>query len=178
MHDPLARIQKRFSSLRKSKYASHTAFVLFAIVFVIANVFSYNTTVLAATYNFVQSSWAGGLDGGTTATHASNQSNWTKYATSTGLTMGTAVQIPQATYTFTDDGATSTSPSIAAYGGGFTNGTSVSTVSFTDDGVTSTTGTGTSGGGFANGTNSSTAVSGTGTAAGVGLSSVINNTLT
>ena len=172
MHAASTRIQKFFSSLHKKKYASHAIFAAFAIVFVVANIFSYNTTAFAATYNFVQSSWAGGLDGGTTATSAANQSNWTKYATSTGLTMGTTVQIPQAAYTFTDDGATSTSPSIAAYGGGFANGTSASTASFTDDGATSTTATtATYGGGFANGTNSSTVVSGTGTAAGVGLSS-------
>ena len=178
MHDTLARIRNRFSSLRHKKHASHAAFIAFAIVFVFASVFSTNTSVFAATYNFVQSSWAGGLDGGVVATHASNQSNWTKYATSTGLTMGAAVQIPSTNYTFTDDGATSTSPSIAAYGGGFANGTSISTVSFTDSGATSTTAaTPTYGGGFGNGTNSSTVVSGTGTAAGVGLSSTFGTAL-
>ena len=166
----LARIRNRFSSLRHKKHASHVAFIAFAIVFVFASVFSTNTSVFAATYNFVQSSWAGGLDGGVVATHAANQSNWTQYATSTGLTMGTTVQIPSTNYTFTDDGATSTSPSIAAYGGGFANGTSITTVSFTDGGATSTTATTpTYGGGFANGTNSSTAVSGTGSGAGIGL---------
>lgn len=81
------------------------------------------TFVQSATYSFTQSSWAGGADTSATSTHASNQSNWTKYYSSTGLDVGTTVSITPTSYAFTDDGATSTTPSASTVGGGFSNGT-------------------------------------------------------
>jgi hypothetical protein len=62
------------------------------------------------------------------ATHASNQSNWNKYATSTGLEVGSTLQLTSTTFAFTDDGATSTSPSSPTSGGGFSNGTLSNTI--------------------------------------------------
>src|SRR3989338_3513808 len=63
----------------------------------------------AATYTFVQSSWAGGADATATSTHASNRTGWTKYesasssvATSTELTIA-ADQNSSTTETSTAD---------------------------------------------------------------------------
>lgn len=84
--------------------------------------------VHSATFNFTQSSWIGGVDSVSVATHASNQSNWTKYATSTGLTVGSTVQLSPTSYVFTDDGVTSVIPTTTIGGGGFANGTNSSTV--------------------------------------------------
>ncbi len=118
--------RRAFRYLKKLS-ARHAAFAVFAALFVITSLFSYNTFVYAATYNFTQSSWAGGADAVSVATHPTNESNWTKFATSTNVVAGSTVQLAPTSYIFTDDGATSTSPTAAAFGGGFGNGTNAST---------------------------------------------------
>lgn len=115
--------------VHKKRSLPCVAFSVFGAFFIVGSVFSFDASIVyAATYNFVQSGWSGGLDAGTVATHTLNQSNWGKYSTSTGLTMGSTVQIPLSSYTFTDDGATSTSPTATTFGGGFSNGINTSTI--------------------------------------------------
>lgn len=86
----------------------------------------------ASPFTFTQTSWTGGATA-TTAVHASNQTGWTQYSASSGVTAGANVALTSTNYAFTDDGATSTAPvSTIAKGGGFTNGTnSTTTVSGT-----------------------------------------------
>jgi len=97
------------------------------VLLVIVGVFVYDTIVYAATYTFTQSSWSGGVDAVSVAAHPTNVTNWTKYNSQTGLTVGATVSLTPTSYAFTDDGATSTSPTTAAYGGGFSNGTNSNT---------------------------------------------------
>ncbi len=132
---------------------SKKAFALLLIVSFISSQFLYVPTAYAATYTFTQSSWAGGATTAT-STHASNQTGWTQLTSTSTATAGTTVTLPATTYGFTDDGATSTSPSgaLTVNGGGFANGASTAAYAFTDDGATSTSPTAaTFGGGFANG---------------------------
>ncbi|MCF7843409.1 hypothetical protein K9M47_00755 [Candidatus Gracilibacteria bacterium] len=93
----------------------------------LATFFIVLTFVHSATYSFTQSSWTGGADTTATSTHASNQTNWNKYYSSTGLEVNSTVSLPVTSYAFTDDGATSTSPTASTTGGGFLNGTFAST---------------------------------------------------
>src|SRR3989344_73511 len=116
------------------------------VLTVIVNVFYYQPKIAqAATFTWEQSSWSGGADSVTTTSHNPNASNqttgWLKYASSTNMDINGSGYpvISQTSYSFTDDGATSTSSGIAT------------------------------GGGVLNGTNSSTTVSGSGTGASVGL---------
>ncbi len=97
--------------------------IVFGLGLPLATFFIVLTFVHSATYSFTQSSWIGGADTTATSTHASNQSNWTKYYSSTGLDVGTTVSVTPTSYAFTDDGATSTTPSASTAGGGFSNGT-------------------------------------------------------
>lgn len=94
----------------------------------------------AATYNFNQSSWVGGATANT-ATHTSNQTGWTQYSSATTTIATTTVSIQSTSYSFTDDGATSTTPALS----------------------------GSKGGGFSNGTLQNVAITGSGTAANIGL---------
>ncbi len=83
--------------------------------------------VSAATFNFTQSSWAGGVSTAT-STHTNNQTNWTQFsATSTGMTVGTTVALAGISYAFTDDGTISSVPVSSATGGTFGAGTNAST---------------------------------------------------
>ncbi|MBU1992994.1 fibrobacter succinogenes major paralogous domain-containing protein [Patescibacteria group bacterium] len=51
-------------------------------------------SILGATYAWLQSSWAGGADTITTASHATNQNNWTKYySASTTISAGTGITL-------------------------------------------------------------------------------------
>lgn len=129
------------------------------MLLIIANVFSFGGSAYAATFTFAQSSWTGDADTGLVAAHPGDASTWDKYYSVSGLTAGADVRLTSTSYGFTDDGATSTSPSANTKGGKFADGTSVATYSFTDDGATSTTASSVIvGGGFANGSNSSTAL--------------------
>src|SRR3989344_2008382 len=91
-------------------------------------IFNKTPNIFAATYDFVQSSWAGGVSG-TTATHVSDQSCWTYYSTSTaGISAGANISVATSSFWFTDDGTTSTStPDNYATGGDFNDGTTAST---------------------------------------------------
>lgn len=93
----------------------------------LATFFIVITFVQSATYSFTQSSWIGGADTTATSTHTSNQSNWNKYYSATGLEVNSTVSLPATSYAFTDDGATSTTPLVPASGGGFANGVFAST---------------------------------------------------
>jgi DNA-binding beta-propeller fold protein YncE len=127
----LSEFVSRLQSSGNKRYALHG---LIGALVVVGGVLLYHSLVYAATYTFTQSSWSGGIDAVSVATHASNQTNWTKYnSASTTISAGSSVTLGTASYTFTDDTTTSVSPS-----GGPT----------------------TSGGDFDSGTNSSTAVSG------------------
>ena len=106
---------------------------MFSVFLAIASgVFFYTKFAQAATFNFVQSSWTGGADLINPGTHYLNQTNWTKYASSTGLVMGNTVQLTAAPFTFTDDDATSTSASFTITGGSFLAGTNSNTVTAGD----------------------------------------------
>lgn len=49
------------------------------IVALFTIIISSNSDILAATYGWIQSSWAGGADTNAVANHNSNQTNWDKY---------------------------------------------------------------------------------------------------
>ncbi len=115
-------------TIKMKKKRFSIAFLLVTTAVILVGVFSYNLSVYAATYNFVQSSWIGGVDTVSVASHPANQSNWTKFSTSTDLVTGSSVQLTlTAPKIFIDDGATSTT-AYTAFGGGFSNGANVSTV--------------------------------------------------
>ncbi|MFA5131802.1 MAG: beta-propeller fold lactonase family protein [Candidatus Paceibacterota bacterium] len=59
---------------------------------VIAVIFFVGYKSEAATYNFVQASWAGGLTANN-AGHTSNRTGWTQYASSTGVTANSTVSL-------------------------------------------------------------------------------------
>jgi len=126
MHDIFNRISSRFHSHTK-KHAHRFAFATLAVLLIIANVFSYSGSAYAATYTFVQSSWSGGADTGLVAAHPGDASTWAKYYSVSGLTAGADVRLTSTSYAFTDDGATSTSPSANTKGGKFSDGTNSST---------------------------------------------------
>jgi hypothetical protein len=84
-------------------------------------------TASAATYTFTQTSWAGGATG-VNAAHPTNEAGWSQYTSQVGVVAGTDVKLPTENYVFTDDGATSTSPTAATRGGGFSNGTNSGTL--------------------------------------------------
>lgn len=122
------------------------------VLVAVGGMFLFSGVVRAATYNFVQSSWAGGATANT-AVHATNQTGWTQYSAATGVTVGATVTLPSVAKTFTDDGVISRTGSSTA-------------------GIVPT------GGGFLNGTNSSTVISGSGDAAVITLSPAIGGTIT
>ncbi|MEK7568832.1 MAG: hypothetical protein AAB497_01830, partial [Patescibacteria group bacterium] len=128
-----------------AKHKKHHHLIIALLVVLVAGaggVSLYKKIAKAATFTFTQSSWTGGATANT-ATHAVNQGGWAEYATSTGVTAGSTVVLPASSYTFTDDGATSTTSTIP-----------------------------TAGGTFGAGTNSSTTVSGSGVGASVGLAAI------
>ncbi|MBU1159711.1 hypothetical protein KKD04_00825 [Patescibacteria group bacterium] len=77
------------------------------LVFLVLGSFIFDyQAILGATYHWAQSSWSGGADTVTTATHASNQIGWTKYysasttiSASTNLTLSTEASTTQHTTT-------------------------------------------------------------------------------
>src|SRR3989344_89014 len=65
--------------------------VVFSVMILVASFWKVGRTT---SYTWAQTSWAGGADGGTRPTHASNQSNWTKYdAKDAGVTINGSNQI-------------------------------------------------------------------------------------
>src|SRR3989344_4587310 len=65
--------------------------VVFSVMILVASFWRVGRTI---SYTWAQTSWAGGADGGTRPTHASNQSNWTKYDTKdAGVTINGSNQI-------------------------------------------------------------------------------------
>jgi hypothetical protein len=94
-----------------------------------SGIFFYAKFAQAANFNFVQSTWVGGVDLITTASHYTDQSTWNKYNSSTGVTMGSTVQLTPAPFTFTDSGATSTTAAFTINGGSFVSGANTNTVS-------------------------------------------------
>jgi len=115
--------------------------IAFLLIFtIISSSFFFNNNASAATYLFAQTSWAGGTDGGSTGIHPTNQSGWTQY-----------------------------SAKDSSLSAGATLSLSTTAYTATDDGTFSTTGSAT-GGDFDNGTNSQTAVLGSGVAGSVKLS--------
>ncbi len=111
--------------IRHHKYA--WVFTAFAIV-IVGGVYFKKEFISATTANtFTQSSWTGGLTGGT-ATHTTSQSNWAEYsATSSGMNVGATMSLSLNSFYFTDDGATSTTSTLAVSGGTFSAGTNEST---------------------------------------------------
>ncbi len=110
------------------KHKKHHHLVIALLVVLVAGgsgVSLYKKFAHAATFSFTQSSWAGGVTANT-ATHASNQTGWTEYASSTSVTAGTTVVLPLAPYLFTDDGTATTTGS--ATGGTFGAGANSSTI--------------------------------------------------
>ncbi len=127
--------------IAKHKHHHHIALATLALVIAGAGVYTYRHEIAqAATYTFTQSSWAGGATANT-AVHPTNQSSWTQYsANSADITAdASSVRLNTVSYSFTDDGTSTTTSPIAT------------------------------GGGFSSGANSSTAISGSGTGASVGL---------
>ena len=112
--------------LKKEKHIHLLRSIIFLLLVLV--VFSIFYRANGATFIFTQSSWVGGYDNVASADHTSNQTNWTKFSTSTNVTAGVDVSLPLVSYSFTDDGSTSTSPSSVASGGGFANGTHSNTV--------------------------------------------------
>ncbi len=118
---------------------------LFLIVTIVAsNIISSLQNVHAATYTWGQTSWAGGLDGGTYPNHTSNQSGWTKYS------------------------AKDSSISVINGGADLQLSTSISTTTQSDDGTTIT------GFNLTGKALSQTVVTGTGASASIGLTSSYN----
>src|SRR3990167_1854625 len=113
-------MQKRFTKIARTQMR---VFAIALIVSLVSTQGLFVSTAYAATYTFTQSSWAGGATAAT-STHASNQTGWTQLTSTSTAFAGTTVALASSTYAFTDDGATSTTASIQAYGGGFANGAS------------------------------------------------------
>ncbi|MEK9154753.1 MAG: fibronectin type III domain-containing protein [Patescibacteria group bacterium] len=120
--------------MSRYKKLFHELTALFLIAAIIAGTFYYQPKeAYAATYTFSQSNWSGGVTANT-ASHASNQTGWTEYSSSTaGMSISTNLQLATTSFSFTDDGATSTSG--VATGGGFLSG-STSTVVVTGTSTT------------------------------------------
>ncbi|MBI5147778.1 MAG: fibronectin type III domain-containing protein [Parcubacteria group bacterium] len=113
----------------------------FLVFLIIAGLFRLGEPAQAATYTFTQSSWSGGATSNN-AVHPTNQTGWNQYsAASSGASAGSVIAMASTTLWVKDDGTFSTS---------------------TPNNVST-------GGGFSNGTNSGTAVSGSGSAASVAL---------
>ncbi|MFH1956104.1 MAG: hypothetical protein ABIJ28_00430, partial [Patescibacteria group bacterium] len=79
------------------------------LVFLVLGSFIFDyQAILGATYHWAQSSWSGGADTITTASHATDQSNWTKYySASTTISAGTnltlSTEASSTTHTTTAD---------------------------------------------------------------------------
>ena len=170
---------------------------LFVIAFVAVNVFSIAlmpvSPALAASFTFTQNDWAASADTGATSGHTGGaaQTGVTSfYSTSSAfLTTGTDLTVATSSGSFLQTNwageVTANNASHLSDQTGWTQFSATSTVvsagadlalsqssyTATDDGTFSTTG-GATGGTFGAGTNSNTAMSGSGTGASVGLAAV------
>lgn len=72
----LKRYQKKVRILTGSVFS--TTVSVFVMILMV-QVFFPGSRTLGATYTWVQSSWAGGVDAVTTATHDLNKTNWNKF---------------------------------------------------------------------------------------------------
>ena len=106
-------------SLCGSAAASTIVLGIFLFCFVLPRIFN----VQAATFGWVQSDWSGGF-ATTTATHPDNKSSWTKFSTSSGISVvGGKLQITSSTEWVKDAAVFATSsPNNFATGGYFYNG--------------------------------------------------------
>ncbi|MFA5840748.1 MAG: hypothetical protein WC847_00520 [Candidatus Paceibacterota bacterium] len=96
---------------------------VFAIILVgMSGIFLYGKFIQASPFNFVQSSWSGGITGNT-AVHPTNQTGWTEYDQNSSVTAGATITLPSVAKTFTDDGTIIIPGGITPTGGGFSNGT-------------------------------------------------------
>lgn len=117
-------VRERMRLFVSTSFSSFVAFLLiFALILSIAG--RPTAYVEAATYNWLQASWATGSSA-TNASHTSDQTGWSAYsATSSAMTVGNDLSLGQTTYAVTDDGTLTSTGS--ASGGGFGNGTNSST---------------------------------------------------
>ena len=106
-------------------FMKKTATFAFIFVIIFGQLFSPQF-VKAATYNFLQNSWVGGVTTNT-ATHTNNQTGWTEYSSASSASAGADLRLPSTSFAFTDDGTASVSPTSSATGGGFGNGTNSNT---------------------------------------------------
>jgi len=99
-----------FHKQNRIKTTIKTSIGIIGIIFVLVSSLIYPLSVVkAATYNFTQASWVGGVDTVTTANHTSNQSDWDKYySKSSGVNAGTDItviaQTASSTIDFTTEG--------------------------------------------------------------------------
>jgi hypothetical protein len=82
----------KLNLFKKRKISFVLATLSLVIVVGITSVFIFNKKIQAATYGFIQSSWAGGASNNT-ATHDLNRNNWTNYESSSGITAGTDLKL-------------------------------------------------------------------------------------
>ncbi|MCK9345220.1 MAG: beta-propeller fold lactonase family protein [Candidatus Pacebacteria bacterium] len=127
--------------IAKHKYHHHVFFGSLAFVFASLGVYVYtNDVARAATYNFVQATWVGGVTANT-ATHTSNQTGWTQYSADSGTILSdiNGVSLQPTHHTLPDTGfvgGTHVSTTVSGSGAG-------ATVSMIPVGVLSTLGAGT-----------------------------------
>jgi len=108
--------------VNKNKKSIILTFSIFTTIFVAVSFLSlYNSGIdtFAATYGWVQSTWSGGADTVSTATHTSNQSGWIKYYSKDSVISTAGNQLYLAT---TSDSTTDTATAD------FTGGTNTNTV--------------------------------------------------
>ncbi|TAN33428.1 hypothetical protein EPN28_02670, partial [Patescibacteria group bacterium] len=99
------------------------------IITVLLNIFkpTPQNTAQAATYTFTQTSWSGGASTTAVAAHASDQSGWSKYDSSSNVAVSGNISLSlNSNLTFIDSGSP-TSTGLAT-GGGFTNGVNSNTL--------------------------------------------------
>src|SRR3989344_5305009 len=114
--------------INKHKKFFHEIVSVVLVLAVIAGTFSLSfkpKSAWAATYTFTQSSWSGGATANI-ASHPNSSSTWTEYSSASGILGAGNLTVSASSYSFTDDGATSTDSPIAT-GGGFLNGINAST---------------------------------------------------
>ena len=109
--------------INKHKKFFHEIVSVVLVLAVIAGTFSLSfkpKSAWAATYTFTQSSWSGGATANI-ASHPNSSSTWTEYSSASGILGAGNLTVSASSYSFTDDGATSTDSPIAT-GGGFNSG--------------------------------------------------------
>jgi len=101
-------LRKKFKiSIQKKWFKRSFATVL--ILVLMAGLFTGNNKSYGYTYTFQQDSWAGGTSVNN-ANHTDNKTGWTNYTSSSNLTVGSTITLPNNnnSITQTDDGTTNT----------------------------------------------------------------------